>query len=98
MANADGPIFSKAQWTELAESLSLSPRQVDVVKCLFRGLADKQTARQLGLTINTVRDYMGRIYLKVGVEDRAELVLCVLSRFLDRCRAERCPRLQKHCS
>ena len=92
------PIFSEAQWADLTEAMSLSPRQVDVVKCVFRGFADKQTARHLGLKINTVRDYMGRIYLKVGVEDRVELVLCVLSRFLARCRDNRCPRLQGHCS
>ena len=79
---------------QMLKSLSLSPRQVDVVKCLFRGCADKQTARRLGLSVNTVRDYMGRLFLKLAVADRAELMLAVFSRFLDGCRGDGCPRMR----
>lgn len=96
MADADGPIFSEAQWAELAEVMSLSPRQVDVVRCLFAGCADKQIAQQLGLSVNTVRDYMGRLFLKLAVADRVELILCVLARFLDGCRRDGCPRMRGH--
>ena len=92
----DSPIFTESEWADLTRSLSLSPRQSDIVKCLFRGCGDKQTARRLGISVNTVRDYMGRMFLKLGVEDRVELILRVVSRFLDdrRSNTNKCHRAQ----
>ena len=88
------PIFSEAQWTELTERLSLSRRQGEIVRCLFRGLADKQIARELGIAVPTVRTYLGKLFLRLDVQDRVELVLRILSQFLSQCRYRRCPLLR----
>ena len=91
--NQQSSIFTDRQWAELAESLSLSPRQTDVVKCLFRGCGAKQIARHMGVSVSAVRTHLVRMFLKLDVADRIEIILCVLSRFLDECRNNACPRM-----
>ncbi len=87
-------IFSDDEWERIKEAMRLSPRQLDVVKCLFRGFGDKQIANHLGIAVSTVRAYMSKLFLKLSAADRVEVILCVLSRFLDQSRCGRGPRVQ----
>ena len=52
----------------------LNAREVDILRLLERGLANKEIARSLGLTINTVKWYLKNIYVKLGVTRRGECV------------------------
>ncbi len=52
----------------------LSPREIDILRLLDRGLSNKEIARALGLTINTVKWYLKNIYTKLGVARRGESV------------------------
>jgi len=92
MAIAERNIFSQPQWDELTRSLELSPRQYDVVRCIFRGFSDKQIAGALEISISTVRSYLWRLFIKFDVHDRNELILHVVGTFLDECRNNGCPR------
>jgi DNA-binding NarL/FixJ family response regulator len=56
------------------ESVDLSPRERSVVDGLAAGLAYKQIADQLGVSIHTVRNYIRRIYEKLHVCSRTEAV------------------------
>jgi DNA-binding NarL/FixJ family response regulator len=62
-----------------ARALELSPQQARIVELLLRGLRDKQIAKEMGLGVPTVRTYLGRIFLRVGVQDRVELILRVFA-------------------
>ncbi|OBH32211.1 LuxR family transcriptional regulator, partial [Mycobacterium sp. E1715] len=44
----------------------LSPREIEVLRLLERGMSNKQIARNLGVTINTVKWYLKGIYIKLG--------------------------------
>jgi len=55
-------------------SAELSPRERSVVDGLAAGLAYKQIADQLGVSIHTVRNYIRRIYEKLHVRTRTEAV------------------------
>ncbi len=66
-------------WEAVAETLDLSPQQERIVALLLRGMRDKQVACELGLSVPTVRTYLGRIFLRLGVQDRIELILRVFS-------------------
>ena len=74
-------IFSESEWMELVKELSLSPRQAQVVKCLFLGRSDKQIALDLQMAMPTVRTHLSRLFSKFDVQDRTELVLYVFHRF-----------------
>jgi DNA-binding NarL/FixJ family response regulator len=56
------------------ESKDLSPREHSVLDGLAEGLAYKQIADQLGVSIHTVRNYIRRIYEKLHVRTRTEAV------------------------
>ncbi|HEX7652123.1 MAG TPA: response regulator transcription factor [Verrucomicrobiae bacterium] len=56
------------------EELDLSPRERSVLDGLAEGLAYKQIADQLGVSIHTVRNYIRRIYEKLHVCTRTEAV------------------------
>jgi two-component system, NarL family, response regulator NreC len=52
----------------------LSQRDLDVLSDLARGYTNRQTASHLNLTLRTVETYRARIYRKLHVRNRAELV------------------------
>lgn len=52
----------------------LSPREQTVLDCLAKGLTYKQIADQLGISIETIRTYLRRIYEKLHVQSRTEAV------------------------
>jgi DNA-binding NarL/FixJ family response regulator len=56
------------------ESVDLSQRELSVINGLAEGLAYKQIADQLGVSIHTVRNYIRRIYEKLHVKSRTEAV------------------------
>jgi DNA-binding NarL/FixJ family response regulator len=52
----------------------LSPREDAVLDCLAKGLTYKQIADQLGISIDTIRTYIRRVYEKLHVQSRTEAV------------------------
>lgn len=53
----------------------LSEREEDVVSCLVKGLTNVQIAKELKLTENTIKNYLFRIFNKLGVSSRVELLI-----------------------
>jgi two-component system nitrate/nitrite response regulator NarL len=54
---------------------SLSPRQIDVLRGLARGLPTKSIARNLLLSEYTVKEYIGRVFETLNVHNRTEAVI-----------------------
>jgi len=67
-----------ANFTHLANS-PLSAREADVVRCVAEGLTNREIARRLKLTEHTVKNYLFRIFDKLGVSSRVEVVLYALN-------------------
>jgi DNA-binding CsgD family transcriptional regulator len=86
-------LFSGREWSELKQDLALSPRQADVVEQLLLGHSDKQIARELQMSVPTVRTHLCRLFSRFSVEDRCELIVHVYSCFREKCQAYGCPRL-----
>jgi HD-GYP domain-containing protein (c-di-GMP phosphodiesterase class II) len=53
----------------------LSPREIEVLRLLARGLSGKQVAAQLFITPKTARNHVEHIYLKIGATSRATAAL-----------------------
>lgn len=53
----------------------LTKREKDVVRLVVEGYTNRDAAKQLGLTEHTVSNYLFRIYDKLGISSRVELVL-----------------------
>ena len=56
----------------------LSARETDVVRCVSEGLTNREIAQRLKLTEHTVKNYLFRIFDKLGVSSRVEVVLYAL--------------------
>jgi DNA-binding NarL/FixJ family response regulator len=56
----------------------LSKRDENVVRLVSEGLTNRQISSDLGLSEHTVRNYLFRIFDKLGVSTRVELVLYCL--------------------
>jgi DNA-binding CsgD family transcriptional regulator len=87
-----GKIFSEYEWAELVEQMELSPREGEIVRCLFADDSDKQIAMKLQISISTVRTHMNRLFRKLNISDRQELILHIFRLFRDGCRKLNCPR------
>jgi DNA-binding NarL/FixJ family response regulator len=59
--------------------LSLSTREKDVVRCIAEGLTNSEIAKTLEISQHTVKNYVFKIFDKLGVSNRVELVFHVLS-------------------
>jgi two-component system nitrate/nitrite response regulator NarL len=56
----------------------MTKREGDVVRLAVEGLSNREIAGQLGLTEHTVKNYLFRVFDKLGVSNRVELVLSCL--------------------
>lgn len=56
----------------------LTKREDEVVELVADGLSNRNVAHKLGLTEHTVSNYLFRIYEKLGISSRVELVLYAL--------------------
>jgi DNA-binding NarL/FixJ family response regulator len=53
----------------------LSKRELDVVRCVAEGLTNREIAARLSLSEHTIKNYIFRIFDKLGISSRAELIL-----------------------
>ena len=63
------------RWGESSDISILSKREQEVARYVAEGLSNREIARQLKLTEHTVKNYLFRIFNKLGVSSRVELVL-----------------------
>lgn len=55
-------------------SLGLTPREVEVLGLLAAGQANKEIARAMGVSPNTVKTHLARLYEKLGVTSRTAAI------------------------
>ena len=72
-SSARGPTASAA--TDVARLAELTPRELDVLRLLARGLPNKLIARELGIAERTVKTHVSSIFAKLGVTDRTQAAL-----------------------
>jgi DNA-binding NarL/FixJ family response regulator len=58
-------------------NFKLTPRQTDVLGLLLRGQSNKLIARELDLSVETVKDHVAAVLRALGVNSRTQAVLAV---------------------
>ena len=56
----------------------LSEKELAIIGCITRGMRNKEIAYQIGTTEQVIKNYLRKIYDKLGVSDRLELALYCL--------------------
>jgi DNA-binding NarL/FixJ family response regulator len=81
VARGESPLHPKAARellrarTKRTEQPPLTPREVEVLRLVRRGLANKQIARRLGISERTVKAHLTSTFQRIGVVDRTQAAL-----------------------
>ena len=59
--------------------VQLTPKETLIVSCVTQGMKNKEIALRVGTTEQVVKNYLRKVYDKLGVADRLELALYCLS-------------------
>jgi DNA-binding NarL/FixJ family response regulator len=59
--------------------VQLTPKESIIVSCVTQGMKNKEIALRVGTTEQVVKNYLRKVYDKLGVADRLELALYCLS-------------------
>lgn len=70
-------LFTAKEWDALTETLGLSGRERQILEAVFDGLKDAAIGRLLSMPANTVRSHLTRLHRKLGVTNRASLLVQV---------------------
>jgi len=60
----------------------LTPRQLEILDSITRGLSNPDIARQLGISVQMVKEHMTALLLKLGAANRTEAVATALRKHL----------------
>ncbi len=64
--------------------VQLTPKESVIVACVTQGMKNKEIAHRVGTTEQVVKNYLRKVYDKLGVADRLELALfCLHNRIVD---------------
>src|SRR3982750_2372597 len=64
----------------IAETSSLTPRELEIAELISEGLSNEQIARRLVLTTGTVANHVAHILAKLGVHSRVQVAVNVALR------------------
>lgn len=68
-------IFSDERWRELGEHLGLTPRQRQIARMICRGTTKETIARELSISVPTVRMHADALYKRLRVHSRLALAI-----------------------
>ena len=71
-------MFPGEEWTRIARALTLTKREIQIVSGIFDDDTEFAIAANLGISRRTVHTHCERLYLKLGVHDRVNLILRVI--------------------
>ncbi len=72
-----GPSKPSARW-EKPRGKGLTPREKEVLRLVSQGTTNQEIARQLSISLNTVKNHLKRIMEKLGASNRAQAVAYAL--------------------
>jgi two-component system, LuxR family, sensor kinase FixL len=67
--------------SSLAEQASLTPRELEVLRYLVQGLANKEIAARMNLSESGVKNTLQQLFTKTGVRTRSQLVRVALEHY-----------------
>ena len=75
-------MFCSMLWNHIARNLELSTRELQIVRGTFDDQTESAIASELHISLGTVHTYIERLHRKLGVADRAQLILRVVQQYM----------------
>ena len=83
---ADGKDYVSAEIKRILSKdppvAALSPRQKEILASIVRGLSNPEIAKQLGISLDMVKEHVETLFQKIGAANRAEAVAIALRKHL----------------
>lgn len=73
--NAKSTVAAPAEIPAAGELLNLTARQFEVLRLLAKGQSNKVIARDLGLSVSTVKVHLNTVFRALGAKNRVEAVI-----------------------
>ena len=67
-------LLARARKADGPRAPSLSPRELEVLRCVAGGASNRRIGRELGIGEQTVKTHLSRVFEKLGVHDRTRAV------------------------
>lgn len=94
-------ILSDHAWSEIAKHLAITTREIQIIQGVFDNLTQAAIAQRLNITEHTAHTHLNRLFKKINISTRTELVLRVMEQLIALTLAETgvlppiCPRHQR---
>jgi DNA-binding CsgD family transcriptional regulator len=69
-------------WHEIVRLLKISGRESEIIRYIMTGEPDKCIASRLGISTHTVRTHVERLYTKLNVNSRAQLIARIFAEYV----------------
>jgi DNA-binding NarL/FixJ family response regulator len=69
------PLLTGPEWGYVVRVFEFTPQQSRIVEQILLGKRDKKIAAELDISIWTVRSHLTKIFVRLSVSDRSELLL-----------------------
>ena len=76
-------VFSERQWKWFSKCWGFTKREVDVLRLVCQGKSYEQIGKDLGIAHSTATTLMGRVFKRIGVNDRLGAVIELIKRSHD---------------
>jgi DNA-binding NarL/FixJ family response regulator len=75
-------MLSDPAWLEIATALNVTKRELQVIQAVFDNLHESAIAHRLGISAHTTHTHLNRLFLKLNVTTRTELVLRIVEQMI----------------
>src|ERR1035438_8213196 len=83
-APAGAALLTDMAWSEIARSLKLSARELEIVRGVLDNLKEDAIAGNLGISEHTIHTHLHRLFGKLRVTTRTQMVMRIMQELLDR--------------
>jgi DNA-binding CsgD family transcriptional regulator len=75
-------MLSDHAWLEIAAALDITRREQQIIQAVFDNLTEARIAERFKLSPHTIHMHMNRLFKKLGVSSRTELVLRIVEQMI----------------
>jgi DNA-binding NarL/FixJ family response regulator len=75
-------LLTDIAWSEIARTLKLSARELEIVQGVFDNFKEDAIAGNLGVSDNTIHTHLHRLFGKLRVTTRTQLVVRIMQELL----------------
>jgi DNA-binding CsgD family transcriptional regulator len=75
-------LFLEGVWSRIQQSLNLSPREAEILFEILQDQKETTIAEHLAISPHTVHAHLERLYRKLGVSSRVQLIVRVFAEYL----------------